>query len=320
MKGKTKDNRTNFASIFFAIISGTILTANLFEYLPWEVWKIGIIFFGIVTYLNFVYKMLKAKTKLYHFSQMIISILGLLLLAHAILSIILPDYLAVKNQDIPDQELFNQTMELRKTRYADIKEQKFNTIIEDGNYTITDSKSNDYFFKIHPKKSAGSNAAISHKERNGILEIELKSVSYNLDTLEDLFKLHPQFIFGLPYTPVNINLNIVKEGSLNLNLKEKNVKEFLGLFEGGFGTLKFSKDSIPSKKFHLTVRNSEVELNLPKELRHNVRYIVRNDAQLYLEGNNISGNGNYQILSEGDENPCDVEVVLDSGKLTIKTN
>lgn len=315
--------KINYGLILFVIICGLILLANLFEILTWQIWTtVSIILVGMVFFVNLLYKVLKKKKWAYKISQFLIIALTFSLLTHTVLGITKPGYLPNSFENSSTHEIYQKTMELKTDYHFGIERKEIDVLIEHELYNITDSPDNSYHFKIHPPKPSNTDVFVEHKKNINALEIKLESVDYKLHPLQEFFEQHPSLILGNTHLPANIQLNVKKGGNINIDLNEQRIDEFAALFENGFSNLKFSQKSFPKEKVRITVRGGVLTLFFPKELSHNINYIVNKEGEFFVGEQRILERGEYLIISdrENEKEKTDIKITVDTGKVILNTH
>ena len=313
--------RTNWAMVLFTIIVGSILLANLFDYITWRIWEIGIYLIGGIIFINVLYKVLCNKKWAFKTFQITVFFLVLTLLSHTVLAVVKPGHLGPESSDSTPYEIYNSAMELRTGYYSNtvtLKDLTFN--INEKEYSLLDSTDSSYYFKTHPPKSHDTNIFIGHKVENSNLKVDIDSTNYKLTPLQKLIRQHPSVILGAPQIPIDLEINSNNDGILNIHLEGQRIENLRGILRGGEINLKFSTESLPTTRFLLAVRDGEHTLSLPKEIGHKIKYNVKKEGELIIGGNKVTLTGNYEIISTKGENPCTVEVNVNGGQLEIVTH
>jgi hypothetical protein len=170
---------------------------------------------------------------------------------------------------------------------------------------------------MHPPQKPGIDAFISYRKIDNNLKIEFHSKRPELSYLQKILAQNPNFVLGQTQIPANIDISVDNWGELDFKLEHQKVSNFVGLFNDGKSTVNLSRASLPTSRFLITVKGAEVDLNLPKELGHKIKYAVQDIGELNVEGQRIRERGDYSILSTGEENPCQIEITVDSGKMNV---
>ncbi len=309
------EKRRNLALGFSILVVGLLLLGNLFQAIPWSLWEQGGgILLGGIFLLNIAYKFLYKKKYTYMATQVLMSLLALALPLHTFLLITQPNYYQKRNQTLSVEQLFNDQAELSIDAYSDIHTKELNVTIQDHTYNITDSTSDFYYFKMHPRQKAGENAFLAHRKVDTVLKIDFSSTQPQLSYFEKILEQNPTFVFGAPNIPTNIELNVDDGGGLNLTLERQIVQNLTGVFSNGLTKIQLSKTSLPKSKLFLTARGGETDLYLPKEIDFQVKHIVQDLGELEINGQRVRDRGEFTISSQtGQEAPCLIEVTVDSG-------
>ncbi|GEM_PF-4998482 len=313
--------RTNWGMVFFTIIVGLILLTNLFNYITWRIWEIGIYLIGGIIFLNILYRLLCNKKWAFKTFQVIVFFLVLILLSHTVLAVVKPGHLGPEISDSTPYEIYNSTMELRTEYYpntVNLKDVTFN--INEKEYSLLDSNNNFYYFRTHPPKGDNTDIFIGHRIANSELKVDIDSTNYKLTPLQKFIQQHPSVILGASQIPTDLEINSNNDGILNINLEGQRIENLRGVLRGGEINLKFSTESVPTTRFLLTVRDGNHTLSLPKEIGHKIKYNVKGEGELTIDGNKVRLAGNYDIISSRGENPCSIEVNVNGGQIEIVTH
>ena len=318
---ETDKTKTNWGMVFFTIITGLILITNLFDYITWQIWEIGVYLIGGIIFLHVIYKLICKKKWAFKILQISVFFLVLTLLSHTVLAVIKPGYLGAENSDLTPYEIYNHSMELRTDYYPEIATKKEMTItINEEEYSITDSNDHSYYFRTHPPKGGNEDIFIAHKIAESILKIDIGSKNYKLNPIQQIIGQHPTVILGTPNISTIFETKAHEAGILNINLRKQQVEIMRGVVRGGNINLKFSKESLPQERFLFTARDGEHTISLPRDIGHEIKYNVRGDGELTIEGNQLIRAGKYEIISREGKNPCIIEVNADGGKIKILTH
>lgn len=313
--------KTNWGMVFFTIIIGLILVTNLFDYITWRIWEIGIYLIGGIFFLNVVYRLICNKKWAFKTFQISLFFLVLTLLSHTVLAVIKPGYLGPESPDLTPYEKYSNSMELTAEYYPETVAKKDLTInINEAEYNIVDSANDSYYFRTHPPKSGDSDISIGHRVTNSTLEITVGSRNYKLNPIQKLIGQYPTVILGIPHIPANFETHAHESGILNINLQQQRVETLRGVIRGGNVNLKFSTESLPQGRFLFTAREGEHTISLPRSIGHEIKYSVKNEGELTIEGNQLIRAGKYEIISGINKNPTIIEINADGGKIKVVTH
>lgn len=311
-------SRTNWGMVFFVLVVGTILLTNLFDYITWQIWDIGVYLVGGIFLVNILYKFLCNKGWAFKTFQITVFFLALAFLSHTTFAVVKPGYLSTQNMDLTPYEVYTTRLELQTEYYNQpITHKNLNITINEQEYTLRDSEETSYHFRTHPPRGDRQDLFIGHRMVNSDLEIKIDSTNHILSPVQRVLGQHPSVILGNPQIPMDIEIKTNLEGILNVDLRNQKVETLRGLLQGGEMNMRLSTDSLPNTKFIITVRGGENTLYLPKEMTHRIKYNAREAGELFIEGNQVTRRGEYQIISGAQENPQPVEINVDSGKIEI---
>jgi hypothetical protein len=314
-------SKTNWAMVAFTIITGLILLSNLFNYITWDIWNVGIYIVGAIFITNVLYRKLIKRIWAYQTFQLLIFFFVLLLFIHTGFSILRPGYLKPHPPDLTAYEIYSARMELRTEYYPEVVIHKKTIVtVNEKEYTIKDSSDDYYYVRTHPPKGDSSNIFVGHRIANSDLEVEIGSTNYKLTPIQRLVDQHPSAIFGATQIPMDLEINTGDEGILNIDLKHQRIEILKGLLLGGQTNMKLSTNSLPQSKLMITIRGGEATLSLPREMSHKIKYNTKETAQLTIEGNEVVLRGEYEIISGDEENPCIVEINSEGGQMKIVTH
>ncbi len=312
----TKTN-INWAFIFSAFVIGLVLTGNFFEYIDKEVWLVGIYLTGLILFTNLLYVILKTQRWAYKTFQVITIVLILLFTIHVVLFTTNDNYFSSSN--LTPYELYNAERKLSTEYYTQhVSHKNLTAKITEGNYTISDSGNNDYYFELDP--SDNDLIFMSHRIANSDLEIDIESREYKLSSVQKLLDQDPNVILGAGQIPLDLNIEVDDEGVLNIDLEKQNIESLRGLLRGGNTFLKLSIESLPKTRFLVTTRGGDLTLSLPRGISHTIKYRVKETGEMLIEGNKMVGRGEYEIISGAEENPSIVEITAEQGEIIITTH
>lgn len=313
-------NRTNWSMFIFTIVIGLILLTNLFDYVTWEIWYVGLYIVGGIFFINLLYKILQRKNWAYKTTQSLIFFLILALLSHTVFAITNPDYLKTKYENLSNYEIYTETLELKANYYQrPVKHKTFKAKIMEREYSIIDSTEKSYYFKAHPPRSNSEDMTVRQSLVNSNLKIELNSINYKQTPLQELLNQHPILVLGVPQIPLSIDVNTKNTGTLNIDLNKHSIEEIRVLLQGGEVNIKLSSFSSPKSKYLIINRGGKATISLPRESDHTIKYDVKEKASLIIEGNNIKGSGKYEIFSKNENEIHPIEIQADQGEVIINT-
>jgi len=210
--------RKNYALIFCIFVVGGIILLNLFEFLSWQTWKLGSIFLGSIFILNILWKYLHKKYIAHLIIQFLIFIITLILLIYSLYVYKNPYVLETQDQHLSEFELFSKYTHLRSDSYPNLVTKKLDAELDFGEYTITDEKSQEFHFKMHPSKQDVKNAYITYQATDKKLEISFKPFRHNAHFLDQFFSRKPSLLLGTPYMNLDIDLKVDTNAELEMIL------------------------------------------------------------------------------------------------------
>ena len=318
---ENNEGKTNWGMVSFTVIAGLILLSNLFEYITWDIWKVGIYIAGVILLSNFLYRTLRKKSWAYKTFQIVMIFLVFTLLSHTVLGIMKPGYLKPHPPDLTAYEIYSTRMELRTGYYSEIVAHKdIKVTVSQKEYSIKDSNDDYYYLRTHPPKGDNSNIFVGHRIVNTDLLMEIESTDYKLSPIQKLIGQHPSVIIGNPQIPADFEINTKEEGILNVDLKNQRIEIMKGLILGGETKVKLSTNSLPKSKFTITTRGGNTEISLPREISHQIKYSTKETGTLIIEGNEVVRRGEYEIITGQGENPCVIEINAEGGYIKIVTH